>query len=58
LYSDYPKTEFHFINDNADGWLQMDKLFLPSNRQVRGGNAEWSGAQKRDNYSWFRLRIF
>jgi hypothetical protein len=23
-YSDYPKSEFHFINDNAD-WLQMDK---------------------------------
>lgn len=24
-YSDYPRSNFHFINDNAE-WLQMDKL--------------------------------
>jgi hypothetical protein len=23
-YADYPKSDFHFINDNAE-WLQMDK---------------------------------
>jgi hypothetical protein len=24
-YADYPRSSFHFINDNAE-WLQMDKL--------------------------------
>ena len=24
-YADYPKSDFHFINDNEE-WLQMDKL--------------------------------
>ena len=24
-YADYPRSDFHFINDNAE-WLQMDKV--------------------------------
>ena len=24
-YADYPKSDFHFINDNAQ-WMQMDKV--------------------------------
>ncbi len=24
-YADYPKSDFHFINDNSE-WIQMDKV--------------------------------
>jgi uncharacterized protein YfiM (DUF2279 family) len=49
-YSDYPKSEFHFINDNAD-WLQMDKVgHFYSSYQIGSFGAEmlqWSGASKK-----------
>lgn len=50
-YSDYPRSSFHFINDNAE-WLQMDKLgHVYSSYQMGRVGAEmlnWSGASKRN----------
>nr|WP_294934376.1 DUF2279 domain-containing protein [uncultured Flavobacterium sp.] len=49
-YKDYPKSSFHFINDNDD-WLQMDKAgHLFSNYHLGRFGAEalnWSGANKK-----------
>ncbi|TRX10568.1 DUF2279 domain-containing protein [Flavobacterium gawalongense] len=50
-YADYPKSEFHFINDNSE-WLQMDKLghSFSSYHLGRFGAEmlQWSGAGKKD----------
>lgn len=50
-YADYPKSSFHFINDNAE-WLQMDKMgHLYSSYHLGRFGAEalqWSGVRKRD----------
>lgn len=50
-YSDYPKSDFHFINDNAQ-WMQMDKLgHLYSSYHIGRFGAEalnWSGANKEN----------
>lgn len=49
-YADYPKSDFHFINDNAE-WLQMDKaghLFSAYHLGRAGVEAlNWSGASKK-----------
>jgi hypothetical protein len=49
-YADYPKSDFHFINDNSE-WLQMDKLgHLYSSYHIGRFGAEalnWSGASKK-----------
>ena len=49
-YKDYPKSKFHFINDNKE-WLQMDKLgHLYSAYHIGniGANLlQWSGATKK-----------
>lgn len=49
-YSDYPKSDFHLINDNAE-WLQMDKVghvFSSYHLGSFGANAlKWSGASKK-----------
>lgn len=46
-YADYPRSNFHFINDNAE-WLQMDKVghvFSTYHLASFGANAlKWSGA--------------
>ena len=48
-YADYPKSKFHFINDNSE-WLQMDKmghLFSCYHISNRSANAlKWAGVQK------------
>lgn len=50
-YADYPKSDFHFINDNA-AWLQMDKVghFYSSYHIGRFGaeSLNWSGANKKN----------
>ena len=50
-YADYPKSDFHFINDNSE-WLQMDKLghFFSSYHLGRFGAEmlQWSGASKKN----------
>lgn len=50
-YADYPKSEFHFINDN-DEWMQMDKLgHLYTSYHLGRFSAEalqWSGASKKN----------
>lgn len=50
-YADYPKSGFHFINDNSE-WLQMDKAgHLFSSYHLGRFGAEmlqWSGAGKKD----------
>jgi hypothetical protein len=50
-YSDYPKSDFHFINDNSE-WLQMDKLghsFSSYHLGRLGAEAlNWSGASKKN----------
>ena len=54
-YSDYPKSSFHFINDNGE-WLQMDKLghmTVSYYWGVAGIKAyEWAGI-KRKNAIWY-----
>ena len=54
-YSDYPRSSFHFINDNAE-WLQMDKLghmTVSYYWGVAGIKAyEWAG-MKRKNAIWY-----
>ena len=50
-YADYPKSDFHFINDNAE-WLQMDKAghVFSSYHLGRFGTEmlQWSGATKKN----------
>lgn len=50
-YADYPKSDFHFINDNSE-WLQMDKVgHVFSSYQLGRFGAEmlqWSGANKKN----------
>ncbi|OAB25931.1 Predicted lipoprotein [Flavobacterium fryxellicola] len=50
-YADYAKSDFHFINDNAD-WLQMDKAghVFSSYHLGRFGAEmlEWSGTSKKN----------
>lgn len=50
-YADYPKSDFHFINDNSD-WLQMDKVgHLYTSYHVGRFSAEslnWSGTSKKN----------
>ena len=49
-YADYPHSNFHFINDNAE-WLQMDKVghvFSSYHFGSFGANAlKWSGASRK-----------
>lgn len=49
-YADYPKSDFHTINDNAE-WLQMDKAghaFSSYQLGSIGKNAlQWSGASRK-----------
>ena len=50
-YADYPKSNFHFINDNSE-WMQMDKVgHLYSSYQLGRFGAEvlnWSGASQKN----------
>ncbi|MNE10176.1 hypothetical protein D3C80_1028770 [compost metagenome] len=50
-YADYPRSDFHFINDNSE-WLQMDKLgHMYSSYHLGRFGAEmldWSGASKKN----------
>ncbi len=50
-YSDYPKSDFHFINDN-DEWLQMDKaghVFSSYQLGSFGKDAlAWSGVSRKN----------
>jgi uncharacterized protein YfiM (DUF2279 family) len=49
-YADYPRSNFHFINDNAE-WLQMDKMghvFSSYHLGSFGADAlKWSGASRK-----------
>jgi len=49
-YADYPKSGFHFINDNAE-WLQMDKIghFYSAYHLTRFGAEalNWSGTNSK-----------
>ena len=50
-YADYPKSDFHFINDNAE-WLQMDKaghVFSAYHLGKIGKETlEWSGVSRKN----------
>lgn len=50
-YADYPKSKFHFINDNSE-WMQMDKVgHLYSSYHIGRFGAEalnWSGTSKKN----------
>lgn len=50
-YANYPKSDFHFINDNSE-WMQMDKVgHIYSSYQIGRFGAEalnWSGASKKN----------
>ena len=54
-YSEYPKSSFHFINDNEE-WLQMDKLGHMTTSYYSGVAGikayEWTG-MKRKNAIWY-----
>ncbi|WP_284651364.1 DUF2279 domain-containing protein [Flavobacterium terrisoli] len=49
-YADYPRSDFHFINDNAE-WLQMDKaghVFSAYHLGSFGANAlKWAGSSRK-----------
>jgi hypothetical protein len=49
-YADYPRSDFHFINDNAE-WLQMDKaghVFSSYHLGSLGANAlKWTGSSRK-----------
>jgi hypothetical protein len=49
-YADYPRSDFHFINDNTE-WLQMDKaghVFSSYQLGSIGKNTlQWSGASRK-----------
>ena len=49
-YADYPKSNFHFINDNGE-WLQMDKLGHMSSSYYTGVAGikayEWAGFSRK-----------
>lgn len=49
-YADYPKSKFHFINDNKD-WMQMDKFghFMSSYYIGKLGMSalDWAGASQK-----------
>ena len=49
-YADYPKSDFHFINDNGE-WLQMDKLGHMSSSYYTGVAGikayEWAGFSRK-----------
>lgn len=50
-YADYPKSDFHFINDNAE-WMQMDKMgHIYSSYHIGRLSAEalnWSGTSQKN----------
>ena len=50
-YADYPRSKFHFINDNG-AWLQMDKVGHAFSAYQLGrlsmSAMDWAGASKRD----------
>ena len=50
-YADYPRSNFHFINDNAE-WLQMDKVghvFSSYHMGRFGADAlKWSGSSRKN----------
>ena len=52
-YADYPRSDFHFINDNAE-WLQMDKaghVFSAYHLGSFGANAlKWSGSSRNGQF--------
>ena len=54
-YADYPKSSFHFINDNGE-WLQMDKLGHMTTSYYSGVVGikayNWTG-MKRKNAIWY-----
>jgi len=54
-YSEYPKSSFHFINDNEE-WLQMDKLGHMTTSYYSGVAGikayKWTG-MKRKNAIWY-----
>jgi hypothetical protein len=49
-YADYPRSDFHFMNDNAE-WLEMDKaghVFSAYHLGSLGANAlKWTGASRK-----------
>lgn len=50
-YADYPKSDFHFINDNAE-WLQMDKAGHVFSAYQLGNigksTLQWSGVSRKN----------
>ena len=54
-YSNYPKSKFHFINDNGE-WLQMDKLGHLTTSYYSGVAGikayQWTG-MSRKNAIWY-----
>ncbi|MFM2213281.1 MAG: hypothetical protein RL427_544 [Bacteroidota bacterium] len=50
-YADYPRSNFHFINDNAE-WLQMDKMgHVFSSYQlgsIGASTLKWAGVGRKD----------
>jgi len=54
-YKDYPRNDFHFINDNSN-WLQMDKFGHATTAYYMGSlgkkSFQWSGMSEK-NAIWF-----
>jgi len=54
-YKDYPKSKFHFFNDNKE-WLQMDKCGHAFSSYYLGLTgieaAKWAGVPKNKQWKW------
>lgn len=54
-YKDYPRSSFHFFNDNAE-WLQMDKIGHITTSYYVGkvgiGLMKWSGVERKKAIWW------
>jgi len=54
-YKDYPKSNFHFFNDNQE-WLQMDKFghgFSAYYLSLTGiETAKWAGVKQKNVWKW------
>ena len=52
-YKNYPKSNFHFINDNSS-WLQMDKMGHIATSYYSGVNGiklyRWAGIDEKKQY--------
>ncbi len=59
-YSGYPRSKFHFINDN-NAWLQMDKMGHFSSAYYMGSlgasTMQWAPTLQYDKHNNFQFKV-